>query len=357
MKVEILGSAASIHTIKWANFLSSEGLMVRIISFDPGDARLNSQIRVMVVPRIKTLFFNPLKFSRFISEHSGYSSDILHIHSFGSYGLLSLFLKHNTRIGTPWGSDVLLLKNNFLKKWIVRRVIASCTKITCDSFEMKSKLIQYGARKDLVHIINFGVDTKTFRRIKTSENQPKRSFTIISTRSFEPIYDIETLIRATHQLIRANFNVKLLLIGSGSTENKLRQLSTELSILGDVQFVGKVNNADLPNYLNLADIYVSTALSDAGIAASTAEAMSCECICVVTDVRENAEWITDGVNGFLFQPTSVESLRDKLISILQSNMDLRQIGIRAREKILLDNDYAKEMDKVVNLYWDVQKNA
>lgn len=357
MKIEILGSAASIHTIKWANFLSSEGLLVRIISFDPGDARLDSRIQVFVVPKLTSLFLSPFDFSRFISEHNEYSPDILQIHSFGSYGLLSLFLKHDAKIGTPWGSDVLLLKRSFLKKWIVRKVIASCTKLTCDSSEMKSKLIQYGASKDRVHIINFGVDTKIFRRIKVIESEPKSSLTIISTRSFEPIYDIETLIRATYQLIAANFNVKLLLIGLGSTENRLRQLSKELNILENVQFLGKVNNADLPNYLNLADVYVSTALSDAGIAASTAEAMSCECICLVTDVRENSEWITDGVNGFLFQPSNVDDLRDKLILILQPNKELRQIGVKAREKILMDNDYAKEMKKVVNLYWDVKRNA
>lgn len=355
MKVEILGNAASIHTIKWANFLSSEGISVRLISFDPGDKRLNSKIEVMIIPRIKALVFNPLKLFRFISEHTRYSSDILQIHSFGNYGLLSLFLKHDKKIGTPWGSDVLLLKNNFLKKWIVWLIIASCREITCDSLEMKFRLIQYGARINKVHIINFGVDTRVFRNIKPIRSQPKSSLMIISTRSFEPIYDIETLIRSAHQLIRADYNVKLLLVGSGSTENRLRELSAELNILDNIEFVGKVSNSDLPSYLNSADIYVSTALSDAGIAASTAEAMSCECICVVTDVRENAEWITDGVSGFLFQPSNVESLTDKFISILQSDIDLRPIGVKAREKILLHNDYATEMKKVVSLYWDTQK--
>ena len=54
----------------------------------------------------------------------------------------------------------------------------------------------------------------------------------------------------------------------------------------------------MPAYLNAADIYVSTSLSD-GTSLSLLEAMACSLPVVVTDIPANKEWITDGHNGFL----------------------------------------------------------
>jgi glycosyltransferase involved in cell wall biosynthesis len=54
-----------------------------------------------------------------------------------------------------------------------------------------------------------------------------------------------------------------------------------------VQFLGRIPHEAMPDLLTQADIYVSTSLSDAGISASTAEAMACGLPVIVTDTGEN----------------------------------------------------------------------
>ena len=90
-----------------------------------------------------------------------------------------------------------------------------------------------------------------------------------------------------------------------------------LGINNSVHFTGFIDNQLLPSLISSSDIYVSTSLSDAGIASSTAEAMSCEIPVVITDTAENDKWIDDKVNGFLFAPKSSEQLAEILIKLIK----------------------------------------
>ena len=98
------------------------------------------------------------------------------------------------------------------------------------------------------------------------------------------------------------------------------------------------------------DVYVSTSLSDAGLAASTAEAMACELPVIVTDSGENNLWINDGKNGFLVPVKNPEAIARRLIDLLQ-NIDLRrEFGSKGRDIICKKNDYCVEMKKVEFFY-------
>ena len=60
-----------------------------------------------------------------------------------------------------------------------------------------------------------------------------------------------------------------------------------------------VSISELLNFYDNLDIYVSTSLSDGGIASSTAEAMLCSRPVVITNAAENSNWVKDGSNGLV----------------------------------------------------------
>ena len=105
------------------------------------------------------------------------------------------------------------------------------------------------------------------------------------------------------------------------------------------------------------DVYVSTSLSDAGIAASTAEAMACGLPVIVTDVADNKKWIDNGVNGFVVPVKDPKSLAEKIIYLLQ-NEDIRKKFGKINRKIIEErNNYYKEMEKMEDIYKElVQRN-
>jgi len=113
---------------------------------------------------------------------------------------------------------------------------------------------------------------------------------------------------------------------------------------------GFVDKEELPSLLSSSDIYVSTSLSDAGIAASTAEAMSCEIPVIISDSAENDKWINNNVNGFLFSTKNSEQLAEILIKLIKDHELRIKVGKEGRNIIIKKNDYENEMKKVNDLY-------
>lgn len=118
-------------------------------------------------------------------------------------------------------------------------------------------------------------------------------------------------------------------------------------------FVGYIPNQELPDYLSSMDVYVSTSLSDAGISASTAEAMACGLPVVVTDSGENAAWITDRINGCIVPVSQPERLADGIVYLLEDAGRRREMAALGRQTIQERNDYYVEMDKMQALYAQV----
>jgi glycosyltransferase involved in cell wall biosynthesis len=78
--------------------------------------------------------------------------------------------------------------------------------------------------------------------------------------------------------------------------------------------------------------------------------MSCELICIVSDVRENSDWVIDGVSGFTFESNNPNDLASKILMALNISNDNKTIGKAARKMIIDSNDYNNEMKKMLHLY-------
>lgn len=148
---------------------------------------------------------------------------------------------------------------------------------------------------------------------------------------------------------------KFIIVGEGSEKERLKNLAVSLDVVDSVSFIGFVLNDELPRYLNATDVYVSTSLSDGGIAASTAEAMSCGLPVIVTDVANNRMWVEDGVNGFVIPIKNRKMLAERIIYLLKNEDARRRFGNINRKIIEERNDYYKEMAKMEDIYQGLVK--
>jgi L-malate glycosyltransferase len=193
---------------------------------------------------------------------------------------------------TAWGSEVLIAAKSRMMKPLVKWVFRRSDLITCDAEHMRQAMIQLGIDREKIRIIYFGTDVEKFQP-RPAREELRRELgaseapVVISIRSLEPIYDVETLIQAIPSVLRAVPSAVFVIGGEGSEKEKLVRLAQELGIVAQVRFVGQLPNEQLPEYLNAANLYVSTSLSDAGLAASTAEAMACGLPVIVTALLQN----------------------------------------------------------------------
>ncbi|ARV20027.1 GDP-mannose-dependent alpha-(1-6)-phosphatidylinositol monomannoside mannosyltransferase [Curvibacter sp. AEP1-3] len=358
IKLCIIAGADSIHSYKWIKYFAEAGYKITWISltpttFDPipgvsffhidGGAGIWGMLKAVLQTR------------RIVANSQ---PDLVHVHYVGANAILGLYSGVKTIVATPWGSDVILNKHVFFKRFFAARILRRADLISCDAWHMRNEVMQFGVSAERINIINFGIDSQRFSpRMASSEIRKQYDLgaapAVISLRNFEPVYDIPTLLHAVPLVLKKHPLTRFMLVGRGSLDAELKALAQSLGIADAVRFVGFVPNVQLPDTLCSLDVYVSSSLSDAGIAASTAEAMACELPVVVTDSGENNRWIEDGKNGYLVPVKQPEAMAEK-ICLLLSNSALRsQLGAAGRHTIQERNDFNAEMAKMDLLYQGV----
>jgi glycosyltransferase involved in cell wall biosynthesis len=165
------------------------------------------------------------------------------------------------------------------------------------------------------------------RRVSTGEK-----ITIVSTRRFEPIYNLELLIDAIPEVVEENSRVKFIIVGEGSQAEFLKRKIENENCSAAVEFTGSLNRADLIALLKRSDIYVSTSLSDS-TSVSLLEAMSCGLVPIVTDIPGNREWVQDQVNGFLTDTRHPSLLAEKILAVSENLKNLQPLVERNRQGI------------------------
>jgi len=360
VKICFLAGANSIHSYRWVKYFSDKSHEIYWISLAPLTAGSDIEnIHFYEIPQFQLKIFsllNAIIQTRKLVEKI--KPDILHAHYAGIYGLIGALSGIHPFIVTAWGSDILMAGRAKIKKPFVKYVLKKTDLITCDAEHMRKAIEKLGKDFEKITIIYFGIDTQIFAPGDKDEALLKKLDTlnspvIISLRTLEPIYDIETLIRSVPLVLGSIPGAKFVIVGTGSREKVIKELAQRLSISDKIRFVGKIPNEEMCRYLRTADIYVSTSLSDGGIAASTAEAMACGLPVVITDTGENKKWVKDGEGGFLIPIKSHTILAEKIIYLLQNSALRMCFGDINRKVIEKRNNYYIEMGKMDKIYKEI----
>lgn len=366
MKILYIASLESIHSLKWINYFTNLGYEITVISLTQkiNNFEFYNQPHLYIYNKYKNKYLNALHLiSSIILKRTFFSSfDIMHVHYIGLNGFIALILKINNLVLTAWGDDIKTNRKNIFKNLFLKLILKRSKIITTDSSEMKNLILDFD--KDLLHklkIVNFGIDTNLFSKKKYDyklENElnlenSQDYLKVISLRNHFQVYDLKTLIFAIKKFTKFNKKIKCYIYGSGPQTNYLKKLTTDLDLNYNIRFMGRYQQEKLPYIFSMFDCYVSSSLSDAGIAASTAEAMSCELCPISTNNSENYLWIQHKKSGFLFENSNVDQLADILRNL--KDFDLRKIGKESRKIILKNNDYFNEMNKVNTIYRELLK--
>lgn len=358
-----LGNAAAIHVQRWVNYLVEHGWEVDLITWHPPSKyhMIHSDVivhRIHFPPHYIARYGALLEITKLIRK---IRPDVIHACNVGTFGILAGHYNHltgfNNIVFTPFGSDILIDPKGF-KKWLIKYALKRAEFITCDAQHMREALINLGADPKKIIFICFGTDIHKFnpklksKKIK-EELMLNTSQIVISVRNLEPIYDIESLIKAVPIVLKEVPNTKFLIAGRGSQETMLRDLAKSLGVSDSILFVGFLPNDKLPEYLASADIYVSTSLSDSGLSSSTAEAMACGIPVVITDFGDNYKWVKNDVNGFLVPLKNPDALAEKIIYLLKNPEVCRVFGEKNRMIIEEKNNFDEEMEKIEDLYIDL----
>lgn len=274
--------------------------------------------------------------------------DLIHAGPIQTCGLIATLAGAGPRLIMSWGFDLLQdADRNRWWRWATRFVLHRATCFTCDCEAARQKAIQFGISRDRAVVFPWGVDLKQFFPLKN--NPGSRLFTLLCNRSWEPRYGVDVLAKAFTLVVASRSDVHLLLLAGGSQEEAIRQILHPGRLDDRVTYAGQVSQRELPAYYHMADLYISPAHVD-GSSVSLMEALACGLPCLVSNIPANREWVTDGVNGWLFQDGDANALAARILLIMNSLESLSKVGEAARRVAEEKADWSKNFQKLLKAY-------
>jgi glycosyltransferase involved in cell wall biosynthesis len=169
------------------------------------------------------------------------------------------------------------------------------------------------------------IDRRQFRFRLRERLRPR----LLSTRNFEPLYNVACTLRAFERVLQSYPDATLTLVGAGTQEEELRNLVRKLSLTG-VTFAGRVAPRDIWRFYADADIYVQTPNID-NMPSSVLEAYASGLPVVSTGAGGIPSILTDGVHGLLAPLEDEERVSRGIVRLLEDPALARRIALAAYE--------------------------
>ena len=284
--------------------------------------------------------------------------DLIHAHSPSLNGLAALSVARASRLplvyevrafwedaavdqGRARVGDLRYRMTAASENWVLDRADA----ITTICAGLRGEMLKRGVAADKVTVIPNGVEVGDYHYDPAPDLGLARelglqdSFVLGFVGSFYAYEGLDLLLEALPRIVAAMPRAKVLLVGGGLEDERLRRQAEVLGIADRVVFAGRVPHDQVARYYSLLDLAVfprhSLRLTETVTPLKPLEAMALGRVCLASDVGGHRELIEDGVTGFLFNHGSAEALAKAAIRIAAERpaLDLvRRAGRRFVER-------------------------
>jgi glycosyltransferase involved in cell wall biosynthesis len=257
-------------------------------------------------------------------------------------------------ISTSWGYDLIHdAERNMLWRWATRFTLHRSSLMIGDCEPIRQLAISYGMHPERIVTFPWGIDLEAYR--PPLERSTNGAFTLLSTRSWEPIYGVDVLAQAFSIAASQRPELRLVMLGNGSQAPLLHNIFQRGGVADRVNTPGQVPQRELPNYFRRTDLYISASHSD-GTSISLLEALASGLPAIVSDIPGNREWIRPEENGWWFPDGDAQALAETILIAFDRRESLREMGERSREIAERGADWNKNFQTLLGAYERVLAN-
>ena len=242
-------------------------------------------------------------------------------------------------IGMSWGYDLdEIATTEDPAPWLAR-----LDGLVVDSWSNHEAAAGRGLSTDRICFLPWGLDLARWPFVDRSSQHVTADPVVLTLRAHEPRYRVADVITAFAAVSLPAREPRLLVGHGGSLTPTLRDLAARLGIEQRVEFIGTVEESDLPRLLSQADCYVSAAETD-GTSVTLLQAMATGTPVVVSDTAGNRGWVEEGRSGWLFPVGDVQALSGALTDVLS---DFPAVQVRAaRAQVDRDADWRANLPRL-----------
>jgi 1,2-diacylglycerol 3-alpha-glucosyltransferase len=249
-------------------------------------------------------------------------------------------------------SHYLAINQKFVKEQIdrwLRDYMERCHHIIAPSESIRELLAsEYGITSQ-VTVLPTGIDLKSYENLNREQLRLRYGWetnrVLISVGRLAKEKNWDTLLEAAAPVMRRHADIRLVILGEGPERKELQELASNLSIAAQVDLIGEIHPAEVPQYLTAADVFCFASVTETqGLV--TLEAMAAGLPVAAVDATGTGDAVEQDRQGFLTENNST-ALTAAIEHLLQ-DQDLRQrfgqaarqraqtFGIRNLSKKLLD---------------------
>lgn len=327
---------------------------VTIITYVEGNhySDLTSHSNVKVIYFKKRFKFDPILLYRIIQYVL--KNDIKHLLAFlftpSFYALACKLVLFNRKIKVIVSERTFESYLNLIAK-ITRKLYFLADRITTNSTSQFQVLVgKYPNLESKIHVVRNGIDLDLF---KPSANINNFNYTAISIGRFEELKNPMLLLNAIKKL-RDDYYIELKIHWFGSIVNpsseyytKFMKSRAEWNLENSFVLSGVSKNIE--NLIHQYDFLIHPSFGE-GFPNTICEGLSCGSIVMASNVYDHPHILKDKVNGFLFDPNSIEQVVEIIRSFYQ--LDLAQI-IHIKEEARKTAELLFSYKLMVNKYLEL----
>ena len=338
------------HIKTLAEAQTAAGHYVTVLVTNPDhqlDYEEMNDVHIWRVSRLATVASTPLTVTLPLKLRQ-LQPDITHLHFPYPLGELSQwFWRRGRPYVITYHSDIVK-QQSILRFYrpLMRRILQGAARIlpTSQNYVQSSEILRPFASK--CTIIPLSVQTSHFENMPPLI-PPSPLPTLLFVGRHRYYKGVDDLIRAMPHI-----QARLLIGGDGPMRAQWEQMAQALSLNDRVQFLGQLDDADLPGLYTSADIFVLPANARAeAFGKVLLEAMAAGLPCITTEVGTGTSFVVQhNISGLVVPPQRPDRLADA-IQLLLAEPDLRQrMGQAGQARVRREFTPEQMLERVTAVY-------
>jgi len=303
----------------------------------------------------------PLRTLCWIRSFFDKNFDIIHCH-FGPNGVRALGLKEmgirGKIITTFHGYDA----NRYpitAGKDVYERLFKEGDIFTANTNYTRSQVVSLGCQESKIRILPVGLNLDKFT-FKPRIIEPQESVKILTVGRLVEKKGHQYVIKALKKLIAKYPNITYLIAGDGDLKDSLRSLVAELGLEQHVQFLGALDQDEVLDIYQQADIFVLASVTAfdgdrEGQALVLQEAQAMRLPVISTFHNGIPDGVLDGKSGFLVPEKDSEALAKRLRYLIENPQEWERIGKCGHDFVCTNYDIRNLNQRLFELYQEILK--
>ena len=197
-----------------------------------------------------------------------------------------------------------------------------------------------------MHIVHCGIDPQLFQ-VSSHQGQGKRLLFVGRLAAFK---GLPILLESLKALKKHHPDITLTVVGDGGDRTSLEEMTVDLGLSSNVNFVGYKSQAEVRKYFEETDVFVLSSFAE-GVPVVLMEAMAAGVPVVATQIAGVNELVENGISGYIIPPGNPTPLTQSIEELLNNSELRNKFAIAARNKVEQEfniNLEAQKLHKVIS---------